>query len=883
MKPIFYIFTLLAIVSLSILTSCGKDFQGDIDRLNEQHEGIEQRVTSLEAQVAKTNTQLTQLSSLSAAVEQGFYITAVKATTDGYELTISDGHTIALQDGPDNRLSFAPAISMTQISGFYYWSMNGVLLTDANGNPIRTTGLTPLVQYDNTTDQWLISIDGGATFQDVNTLVSVVINDSVLLEVINNYIRQNGVTLFNQQTLYQIISTYIQRNYAELFNVELLDQVVTNYINKNYTRLFNYELLEKIFTQYNFTYYTSQIEVEKLVNLIVTFIQENKEIFTDNDVLYEIISNYIEVNKTTLFTSSMLLEVVNDFIANHANFINIDLLTQVVCDYIDQHRDTVFNTDIVRQMMMEYIRKYYVQVFSQDILVQALNFYVSQNENIIFNETLISEILDTYVQNNYTNIFTTDILNRIVNTYVEQNASTLLNSDVLVEVLANYFQANYNLFIDHTIFQQLINDYVDLHHDTIISVDIVEKIIGNYLREYYTEVFSYDMMTQIVRNYFETNKTVLYEYLERNVGAIRNVSVVDDQCIITLSNGQNVCLYIYDAYARLGERVQSLVVMPGSNGYVNAVIDETNPDGEFTVNYMVTPTYMAEVIASKSNTNEMTLNMLLANDNGDITQIKVSDISAQSSGIITLKARLPITQVSSIDEMKWTVALHIKENKIGGTDIMTEFAVVKVSEFDQRITQEIPEEYLKRIRPYMPIYSGNTPPNIEGTYIISKNMLVFDSTGGYSSGATGFLDYVTDFYGQDMLKNIVLFREEERNANKVYSSSDWAEAKVLGRNENFTAFIIVDSKQNDGYTTAKMATILSGTMTSSGISDFYFGFVLLDKYDPDNTIIPVGGFRIFKDQDGWSEQTSWWVRQMISSEVKGMNVDNLKSCISIAR
>ena len=66
-------------------------------------------------------------------------------------------------------------------------------------------------------------------------------------------------------------------------------------------------------------------------------------------------------------------------------------------------------------------------------------------------------------------------------------------------------------------------------------------------------------------------------------------------------------------------------------------------------------------------------------------------------------------------------------------------------------------------------------------------------------------------------------------------------------------------------------------MSSYGISNLYYGFVMLDKYDPNQRIMPIGAFRIFKDQDGWSEPTSWRVRQMITepTEVKGTSLFDL--------
>jgi hypothetical protein len=166
---------------------------------------------------------------------------------------------------------------------------------------------------------------------------------------------------------------------------------------------------------------------------------------------------------------------------------------------------------------------------------------------------------------------------------------------------------------------------------------------------------------------------------------------------------------------------------------------------------------------------------------------------------------------------------------------------------------------------YMPIYSGSTPPNIEGTYNLSTQIMVYNSdpNSSYQAGKK-FVDYVSEFTKQDMTANTVQYRYEERNANGPLSSSEIEEAKVLGQNNTFTIFTITKANYADGAWT-KAATILSGTMTNSGIKDFYRGILMLDKYDPNSNLMNIGDFRIFKDDDGLSEPTTWMARQRAAS------------------
>ena len=664
MKHIHHTALWLAVFIVSaFLASCGKDFQDDIDKLNTKHTSIEQRVTTLETQVTSLNTQISQLSVLATAVEQNFYITQVNTTDDSYELTLNNGRKIVLQNMPNGTLTLIPSFSITQMDGLFYWTINGQLFTDSSGTPIRTSGQVPQVKYDNSLQQWFVSVDGGATFQNINTYTSVFINDQVLMQVINSFVSQNSTVLFNKQMLYQIISTYIQQNYKELFDIEIVDKLIVNYVDEHYTRLFSYELLEKIFKQYNFEYITSNIKVDELVNAIVNFIKEHNEIFENNEVLYEILSSYMQYNKTTIFTDELLLEVVNNFIADNQNYIDVELLTQIVTNYIDVHRDVVFNTETVKKLHMEYLKKYYAQVFSQKILIQVINTYITQNKTTIFNETLIREIINNYVQNNYITIFKKDIIVEIINNYIRLNSSTVFNHDVLVEVITNYFSKNYNLIIDRTVISQVVNDYITKHQETIISVEIVKQIINNYLEQYYAEIFTVDLLNQVVVSYIEQNMQLVTQYVRDNLDIIKDLTVDNDLCTITLKNNQTIQLVVFDAMARLRDRVQSIVVLPDNDGTIGY-----SANGSIYIDYLVAPSSMANVIKSGFYNKNMTLELRTVDSYGRIGAVKVYEVSASNYGWLQIG--------TSITNDVKAVALYVKDNKIGSTDFMTEFIVV---------------------------------------------------------------------------------------------------------------------------------------------------------------------------------------------------------------
>jgi hypothetical protein len=160
----------------------------------------------------------------------------------------------------------------------------------------------------------------------------------------------------------------------------------------------------------------------------------------------------------------------------------------------------------------------------------------------------------------------------------------------------------------------------------------------------------------------------------------------------------------------------------------------------------------------------------------------------------------------------------------------------------------------------MPIYSGNTPPNIEGTYSMSPCVLVYDSNNAFNPGYK-FTDIIIEFTNQNMTQNTLVFRDEYvDNSGNPTNTSTKSEAKIIGSGNDFTIFVIAENNGTNGSWT-KLASLYSGTITNNGIKNFHEGFVMLDKIDPDNNLMKVGQFRIVNDQDGMSDTTTWKARQ----------------------
>lgn len=152
--------------------------------------------------------------------------------------------------------------------------------------------------------------------------------------------------------------------------------------------------------------------------------------------------------------------------------------------------------------------------------------------------------------------------------------------------------------------------------------------------------------------------------------------------------------------------------------------------------------------------------------------------------------------------------------------------------------------------PYMPIYDGDTPPNIEGCYLNSPNKLYYSNLSGDYPGDS-YPDRYLRFYNQDMINNTVDY-ESIQLTTREYSISSY----VTGSGNNFTVFFNIFGYYEDG-STYKQLKAISGTITDDGIANLYYGFYMQETYDPYNQLVEPGSMRIFKDNDGMSYRVAW--------------------------
>lgn len=164
-------------------------------------------------------------------------------------------------------------------------------------------------------------------------------------------------------------------------------------------------------------------------------------------------------------------------------------------------------------------------------------------------------------------------------------------------------------------------------------------------------------------------------------------------------------------------------------------------------------------------------------------------------------------------------------------------------------------EMENNLREWMPIYDGNTPPNIEGCYFVDPYEAVYCQdygNGGYAPGKI-----VNSIYCQFLNQNSITGKIDFNSVS--VTGSETAEGRgafINGSGNNFTAFFNTNGIEY-GIST-KRAVVISGTKTSDGIKDLYYAFVMVEKGDdPNHQLMNEGVFRVFRDKDFLAVNATW--------------------------
>ena len=188
MKKIFVI----ACAALLGFASCTKDLENRVGALENDVESIQQQLTEL---TTKLNKEVDDLKKLIDALKENVYVTGVSEIQEdgkvvGYTITLSKGKALTIYhgtngkdgsnglDGINGKDAVAPTVGVVVEDGVYYWAVNGVALTDAEGNKLPVYAETDAPEFKYEDGKWWISTDG-----TWSPLVSAGTGDSVFSAV----------------------------------------------------------------------------------------------------------------------------------------------------------------------------------------------------------------------------------------------------------------------------------------------------------------------------------------------------------------------------------------------------------------------------------------------------------------------------------------------------------------------------------------------------------------------------------------------------------------------------------------------------------------------------------------------------------------------------
>ena len=143
--------TLAAVAMMLLPAACADDYDDSAlwDKVNDH----EERLAALEKWQEQTNQSIAAMQELLNTTDMITGVSAVSegGQTVGYTITFLHSDPITIyngakgadgEDGADGADGQTPQIGLAQAEdGNWYWTLNGELLTDAQGNPIRANGL----------------------------------------------------------------------------------------------------------------------------------------------------------------------------------------------------------------------------------------------------------------------------------------------------------------------------------------------------------------------------------------------------------------------------------------------------------------------------------------------------------------------------------------------------------------------------------------------------------------------------------------------------------------------------------------------------------------------------------------------------------------------
>ena len=195
-------------------------------------------------------------------------------------------------------------------------------------------------------------------------------------------------------------------------------------------------------------------------------------------------------------------------------------------------------------------------------------------------------------------------------------------------------------------------------------------------------------------------------------------------------------------------------------------------------------------------------------------------------------------------------------NTLKITALLAILLVITSCDRNKTLVPVIPEDILpqaiyEQVTDYIPVYSGENPPEINGEYISTPHALIYQSDNNDNS-----IQYFSDLYLGFIYnkKKLDYYSKQYNTEAGIFEEYVQHDLKLTGKSDCFTCYYVIEDYP-DGYY-AKQSFIFSGKISDKGIEDFHTAVILLETSGHPN-LPKKNTFRVLKDYDGLAEAKNW--------------------------
>ena len=156
----------------------------DLNGYEEDIENIKTQLEQIVTECAKINERIESMQALASQVQARESITGISEILDeagkvtGYVITFKNAETISFNlpvNAPSEDIPHEVIISIIKDNEGFWWTLNGEYMLDEQGKKLSASmgGQTPKLKIEN--DKWLVSVDGGKTWKDLEIASSDVV------------------------------------------------------------------------------------------------------------------------------------------------------------------------------------------------------------------------------------------------------------------------------------------------------------------------------------------------------------------------------------------------------------------------------------------------------------------------------------------------------------------------------------------------------------------------------------------------------------------------------------------------------------------------------------------------------------------------------------